>query len=801
MKKITLLFIFFIATGFAGYAQPVSGYLFSQSTEAYSAVTGINSTAIGDDGTEDNINIGFPFNFAGTMYNTFSISTNGFIRLGNAVAGNSWINGLDNASGQAPLIAAFWDDNNRNGGSIQYAVSGSAPNRTLEVGWNQINTEGAGQTNNAVSSSFKLRLHETTGVIEFIYGSMVSTEGTTASIGLNDTASFLSVSPVSGSATTSSVISDNAIAAGQLTPGNKYTFTPAPQCSGIPAPGNTLASASAVCQNEIVYLSLENQSSGFGIGYQWQSSINGINYSDIIGETSSALTLTQTATTYYRCNVSCAASGQTTASTPVQILQNAQSTCFCTPTYDFGKTDGDMISNVVITGTDLSNNTGTDPVNPAYTYFSGQSNYTATLQAGISYQIQVTVGSYGQQNSAVWIDYNDDHQFSDAEKVGYTVAEVDSFGTAEYSILLDCNAPAGVHRMRIRDVWNTPGSTLDPCANYGYGETEDYDITILAGASCPQPYALGIGQVNAFSAELQWSSGCGQTSWDVHVTTAGGGLPSGAASNPGITTNPLIVSGLTASTNYEFYVLAHCDGNGDSTWAGPFPFTTGPEPVGNDECQTAFSLTTGGTFDEHAIVATNAGATKSIGPPAPTCAIFGFGGDVWFSVVVPASGNITVETQADPGSPLLDTGLMVFSGTCDALTSLGCNDDVGPTSFSKLSLTGLTPGQTLYARVWEYANDTFGTFRVSAYDASLGNGSFDLEGFAYYPNPVKNILNLSYTQTISEVRVFNMIGQEVLAKAIGSNLSQIDMSALSKGAYLVKVLAGNQIKTIKVIKE
>jgi hypothetical protein len=38
----------------------------------------------------------------------------------------------------------------------------------------------------------------------------------------------------------------------------------------------------------------------------------------------------------------------------------------------------------------------------------------------------------------------------------------------------------GVHRMRIRDVWSTGAGTIDPCINYGYGEVEDYDITITA---------------------------------------------------------------------------------------------------------------------------------------------------------------------------------------------------------------------------------------------------------------------------------------------------------------------------------
>jgi len=40
-----------------------------------------------------------------------------------------------------------------------------------------------------------------------------------------------------------------------------------------------------------------------------------------------------------------------------------------------------------------------------------------------------------------------------------------------------------------------------------------------------------------------------------------------------------------------------------------------------------------------------------------------------------------------------------------------------------------------------------------------------------------------------------------MTKSTSANLSQIDMSNLAKGTYLIKVTADNQMKTIKVIKE
>jgi hypothetical protein len=62
-------------------------------------------------------------------------------------------------------------------------------------------------------------------------------------------------------------------------------------------------------------------------------------------------------------------------------------------------------------------------------------------------------------------------------------------------------------------------------------------------------------------------------------------------------------------------------------------------------------------------------------------------------------------------------------------------------------------------------------------------------------------LNLSYNKNISNVAVFNLLGQQVMTKASNANQSQIDMSGLTVGTYLVKVTADNQVMTIKVIKE
>jgi hypothetical protein len=54
-------------------------------------------------------------------------------------------------------------------------------------------------------------------------------------------------------------------------------------------------------------------------------------------------------------------------------------------------------------------------------------------------------------------------------------------------------------------------------------------------------------------------------------------------------------------------------------------------------------------------------------------------------------------------------------------------------------------------------------------------------------------------KNISAVSVFNLLGQEVMTKS-SNNLTQVDMSTLASGTYLVKVTSDNQVKTIKINK-
>lgn len=264
-------------------------------------------------------------------------------------------------------------------------------------------------------------------------------------------------------------------------------------------------------------------------------------------------------------------------------------------------------------------------------------------------------------------------------------------------------------------------------------------------------------------------------------------------------TGGAFVYGGTDGTNGNFW-------NGTTHNSGVLTVTAPPAPA-NDVCSTPITLTVGGVFLDNDIDSTNFGATLSAETPAPTCGIFGFataGKDVWYSVVVPASGSVTIETSVtNAAGEGLDTIINAYSGSCTGLMQINCDDDGSDENefgLSLLSLTAQAPGSTILVRVFGYDGEQ-GSYSISAYDASLATNSFDNANFSYYPNPVKNTLNLSYNKDISNVAVFNILGQEVLVKSVNASQGEIDLSNLTGGTYFVKVTADNQVKTIKIIKE
>ena len=109
------------------------------------------------------------------------------------------------------------------------------------------------------------------------------------------------------------------------------------------------------------------------------------------------------------------------------------------------------------------------------------------------------------------------------------------------------------------------------CSNGDLGYwTGPYSFATLV--TCPQPNNLAANNITSNSADLSWTAGGSETSWNIEYGLSGFTQGSGLISN---STSPShILSGLSSSTFYEYYVQAQCGTNDLSFWTGPFIFNT-----------------------------------------------------------------------------------------------------------------------------------------------------------------------------------------------------------------------------------
>jgi hypothetical protein len=157
---------------------------------------------------------------------------------------------------------------------------------------------------------------------------------------------------------------------------------------------------------------------------------------------------------------------------------------FCQPNLDCSFGDGLQLFSV----NEINNPSGCE----GYGDFT---NLSATFASGSTYTLTVITG-YGDQFVTVWIDFNDDFNFTNDERVviDYVIAPGAGAGTfTEFiPLTIPVDALPGSHLMRAKTNWQAP-VPADACEETTYGETEDY--TAVVGT-------LGIGDQTLNQSDL-----------------------------------------------------------------------------------------------------------------------------------------------------------------------------------------------------------------------------------------------------------------------------------------------------------
>ncbi len=267
-------------------------------------------------------------------------------------------------------------------------------------------------------------------------------------------------------------------------------------CSGTPTAGTATASVDSACAGQNFNLILTGYTQGVsGLTFQWQSSSTGTtgSFTNITGATTPTYTITQTATTYYQCVVTC--SGSSATSTVVSVMSLAALECYCIS----GATNAsdEDIFNVTV-GT-LNNTSSCTTTGGIASVLNEYSNYAAlaapNLVKGDSVNLSIQIGTcdsayFYKSAVKVYIDYNQNGSFVEVNEMVYGSDTALGPHTVTGSFTVPLTATNGNTLMRVvcRETQDT--SFISACGTYGYGETEDYTVNITGSVGIAENQTL-----------------------------------------------------------------------------------------------------------------------------------------------------------------------------------------------------------------------------------------------------------------------------------------------------------------------
>ena len=125
-----------------------------------------------------------------------------------------------------------------------------------------------------------------------------------------------------------------------------------------------------------------------------------------------------------------------------------------------------------------------------------------------------TGGNNGPEKFSMWIDFNDNGLFEVTEQMitAETFSIDNALVTFTFNVPSTTNLGSHILRARVVDTTSTPGDPNDPCADYHFGETQDYTVNIIDSTLSTEDFFLNDATMtiatldnNEFQVELPTS--------------------------------------------------------------------------------------------------------------------------------------------------------------------------------------------------------------------------------------------------------------------------------------------------------
>jgi hypothetical protein len=355
------------------------------------------------------------------------------------------------------------------------------------------------------------------------------------------------------------------------------------------------------------------------------------------------------------------------------------------------------------------------------------------------------------------------------------------------------------------------------------------NLAPTAPPNCPtllSPANNATGLNYSSPVALSWSASAGATSYDVYLGTTAN--PTTLLGNT--TALTLNATGLLASTTYYCKVIAK-NGAGDSVgctdfsfttsanlfapYCGPLVYSSGVEPITSvvfGGMTNTSPAAIGGTAHElflNKVANVNREGTFPIKLQGNTDGSF--------------TTKFIVFIDWNQDGDFLDAGETYFDTAATTIQVVGSTGVDGKEAIGNIvvpadALLGNTRMRIKknFSSTTFYPNPCFsaGTLATGAntgfgqaedytvnVGAKLAVSSATKSLVTVYPNPVVDVLNIESPSKVQSVSVYDLSGKAVSNQILNATKSQVNLSKLAPGVYIVNIVIDNETKTVKVMKK
>jgi trimeric autotransporter adhesin len=313
-------------------------------------------------------------------------------------------------------------------------------------------------------------------------------------------------------------------------------------------------------------------------------------------------------------------------------------------------------------------------------------------------------------------------------------------------------------------------------------------FTTTAPASCNAPVGLASSAVTSGSATVSWTAVSGAANYDVDYKLNSSGTWTNAATATASTSVGL--SGLTASSLYDWRVRANCTAVGLSSTYTQAQFTT----TSVSTCPGPLDVSTNGTAAGAATIPFNTDVKGLISPT---------GDNDYYKFVITTGGTATITLSTLP----FDYDLKLYSS--NGTSQLAISQAGGTTSET---ITRTYTAGTYYAHVYGYNGATSAslcyTLRVqlgTATQQELPSSEGSKVTVKVFPNPVADKLTVYLTgdNTRKNLVMYNVNGKIMYSQTVTDMFTTLDVKKIPGGVYYLKLtdIDGNLLHSEKFVKQ